>query len=466
MNSQQLFRRSRLCLATGYAVVMGTILGLSSFAMYEAIVQASWNAIEREVESIAGTLHDSVEPMLPQSTAPTSLLQQIFPELCIVAQPCSNNPTLIQRHTTGISDRKTYYIRLYNAQGQILAYSPNHPVPLPPSLNPTPWQIQSATNGSRYRQFTIILHSSHAQHKAGTPSHQHPSWGYFQVGRTLVNFDAETLRLRWLLAIGLPITLILVVASSWWLAGLAMQPIYQSYQQQQQFIADAAHELRSPLASLLATVEALMRLPQTEQKSAQTMLQTIDRQGRRLAALITDLLLLSRLEQNHDQPQFATCCLNTIISDLVEEFSEIAVQAEITLVSHSLPDDLSVVGDEQQLYRATANLIMNAIHYTPSQGKIQVNLERHDRTASITVQDTGIGISPQEQQRIFDRFYRVNQDRARSTGGTGLGLAIAQAIVKTHGGSIKVQSKLNLGSQFIIHLPCTPRYTAQTISEA
>ena len=111
MNDYSLFRHSRLRLALWYAIVMGVILSVSGFGIYRAVMQANWTTMEHEIESIAGTLHDSVEPLLPAAAAPTAILQQIFPDLCLSGKPCNTTPTLIQRHTLGISDRTTYYIR-------------------------------------------------------------------------------------------------------------------------------------------------------------------------------------------------------------------------------------------------------------------------------------------------------------------------------------------------------------------
>ncbi len=451
MNTQQLFRRSRVRLALWYALVMGVILGVSGYGMYRVLVQSNWAALEREIESSAGTLHDSLEPMLPASEEPTGVLKQIFPELCLVGQPCNVRPTLIQRHTTGISDRSIYYIRLFNHQGKLLAYSPNLPSQLPQSFNPEPWQTFDVAPGTRYHQFTTILHGANAGHTAGQPTSQ-PSWGYLQVGRTLEAFDAERNRIRWTFAVALPIVLGLVAASSWWLSGLAMQPIYQSYQQQQQFTANAAHELRSPLASLLATVEAVLRIPPSNQQDVHTMLQTVERQGRRLGHLVSDLLLLTSLENAPAQP-FQPCCLNDLISDLTEEFLELATAADIDLNSQIPGAEVYVQGNGSQLYRLVSNLIANAIQYTPGGGSIFISLSVHDRFAVISVKDTGIGIPTTEQNRIFDRFYRVDGDRSRKTGGTGLGLAIAQTIAHIHKGHLEVKSYVGQGSLFTLHLP-------------
>lgn len=449
MNSQQLFRRSRLRLATWYALVMGGILSLSGLGVARALAQANWVALEREIESIAGTLHDSLEPMLPPAEKPTDVLQRIFPDLCVADQPCEPNPSLIQRHTIGISDRTTYYIRLFDNQGNLLAFSPNQPEPLPSTLNPATWQTLKTKDGSRYHQFTTVLHSAHA-HTPGEEPHEHPAWGSLQVGRTLFAFDAELQRLRWILIGGFPLALGVIAISSWWLSGLAIQPIYQSYQQQQQFTANAAHELRSPLASLLATVEAILRLPSEQTERVPTLLHTVERQGRRLSQLVTDLLLLTNLEQDTTVKPAQPCCLNDIVADLTEELAEFANTTDIHL-SSQIPDNaIHVMGHESQLYRLVSNLMANAIQYTPTGGSVIVSLAARDRSATITVKDTGIGIPVEAQSRIFERFYRVNSDRSRKTGGTGLGLAIAQAIAQRHGSQIVVDSQPQQGSCFTL----------------
>ena len=348
MNSYQLFRRSRIRLALSYALVMGVILSLSGFGMYRSLVQSNWAAMEREMESIAGTLHDSLEPMLPASGDPITVLRQILPELCSMDRPCNTNPTLIQRHTIGISDRSTYYLRLFDRRGELLAFSPNQPAQIPQTLHSTPWQTLRSTDGIRYHQFIIILHGGGTHHGL-QHSHPHSSWGYLQIGRTLESFDAEVNRMQWILS----------------------------------------------------------------------------------------------------------SCLNDLVSDSIEEFLELADAANISLIGQIPNAEIYVLGYESQLYRLVANLIANAIQYTPAGGSVIMSLASDDRTAFIIVKDTGIGIAPSEQNRIFDRFYRVDSDRSRKTGGTGLGLAIVRAIAQVHHGSIQVQSELDRGSKLTLRLPLT-----------
>ncbi len=459
MAKQSLFRRSRLRLSFWYAGVMAVILSLSGLGAYRALIQANWTALEREIESIAGTLHDSVEPLLPASEDPTRVLQQIFPELCLVGQPCNTTPTLIQRHTIGISDRTTYYIRLFDSRGTLLGFSPNQPEQLPATLIKTPWQTFQTESGDRYHQFTILLHGN----DTGTSS---SNWGYMQIGRSLTAFDAEVTRIQQILLVGFPLMLGLVAASSWWLSGIAMRPIYLSYQQQKQFTADAAHELRTPIASLLATIEALRKVPPTSPEDANSLRSQIEKQGRRISQLFTDLLNLTHIEQtpSSSSSPFRRCCLNDMVSDLIEEFSELAEEADIQLSSYLPQSSIYVMGNESQLYRLISNLMTNAIQYTPASGRVDVHLLVRDRVSYLKVIDSGIGIDPEEQDRIFDRFYRVRRDRSRQTGGNGLGLAIAQAIAQAHNGQLNVESQPEKGSIFTLQLAVSQPKIEKSIS--
>lgn len=459
MAKQSLFLRSRLRLSLWYAGVMALILSLSGLGAYRALIQANWTALEREIESIAGTLHDSVEPLLPTSEDPTEvlqLLQQIFPELCLVGQPCNTTPTLIQRHTIGISDRSTYYIRLFDSQETLLGFSPNQPKPLSTTLIKTPWQTFQTDTGDRYHQFTILLHGN----DIGLSS---SNWGYMQIGRSLTAFDAEVARIQGILLVGFPLMLGLIAASSWWLSGIAMRPIYLSYQQQKQFTANAAHELRTPIASLLATIEALKKVPPTSLEDANSLRSQIEKQGRRISQLFTDLLNLTHIEQTSPS-SLHQCCLNEIVSDLTEEFLELAEEAGIQLSNRMPPSPINIMGNESQLYRLISNLMSNAVQYIPAGGTVEVHLSQRDHVAYLKVVDNGIGIDPKEQDRIFERFYRVRRDRSRQTGGNGLGLAIAQAIAQAHNGQLNVESQPGKGSTFILQLAVSQPKVKKSIS--
>lgn len=305
------------------------------------------------------------------------------------------------------------------------------------------WQFLKDIKGKDYHQITLVLHTQ-----------DHQDWGYMQVGRSLEEFNHYLDSVKLMLVLGLLLAMAMIAAASWWLSGLAMQPIYKSYQQIQQFTADAAHELRTPLAATGATVESALLMSQIDEKETRDILQTIQRQNQRLTALVGDLLMLARLDRQTQKLQREICCLNDIVNDLVEEFEAMAITAGVKLKSSiQIDEPVNILGNTDQLYRLVSNLIFNAIQYTPKGGEVTVVLERNDNSAVIKVHDTGIGIAKYELTRIFDRFYRVSSDRSRVSGGSGLGLAIAQAIVYAHKGTLNVYSELGKGSTFIVQLP-------------
>ncbi|MBF2050756.1 MAG: two-component sensor histidine kinase [Elainella sp. C42_A2020_010] len=446
MHQNQLFNWTRLKLAGWYSIVMGLILCLFGLAIYHVMARAHWYGLDQELEVVSGTLHDALEPNLAQPGVINPEVQALLPSLCLENPDLENvdcsTQTATERHILGVVQQEGYYLRFLNPAKGVVATIGYQPENLIAQRQQT-WQTLEDAEGTRYQQVTLSLKTRDQQF-----------WGYMEVGRSLKEFDDHLFTLKWLLLIGLPLTLSLVALASWWLAGLAMRPVYRSYDQIQQFTADAAHELRTPLAAIRATVESVLQSPNLSEAESRNTLQIVERQNNRLAQLVQDLLLLSRMDIQKTVPKRQPCCLNDLISDVVEEFAALAMAADVRLDAKINPSQiLYVLGDEEQLYRLLANLVTNAIQYTPNNGFVVMTLERDDHHALVKVQDTGIGISAADQMRIFDRFYRVNYDRSRTTGGSGLGLAIAQAIVNAHQGNIQVQSEIGKGSSFTVRLP-------------
>ncbi len=439
MNQNKLFNRTRWQLAISYAAVMGLILSLLGFGVYKAIAHAHWVALDRELESVAGTLHDSLELKLQQPGRLEPIVNELLPNLRLMGVN-DIKEQLPSRHTLSAINQGHYYIRLFDKSGNLIATAGAYPKELLATFNSQHWQTITDSKGNIYHQISVSLHTQNQK-----------NWGYFQVGRSLQDFNNYLSTVKLVLKLGLPTALILVGFSSWWLAGLAMKPIYASYRQIQQFTADAAHELRTPLAASPATVESGLLMSQLDEKEAREILRTVDRQNRRLTQLVADLLLLARMDNQAIPYHPQLCCLNDLVSDLVEELAAMAIASGVALTSE-LPvhQPLTIIGDSNQLYRLVFNLIVNAIQYTSPGGQVTVILEKTDHLVVIHVQDTGCGIAAEDQKQIFDRFYRVNSSRDRVTGGSGLGLAIAQAIALAHGGSLTVQSKLGTGSIFTL----------------
>lgn len=449
MQHNRLFNQTRLQLAGWYAAVMGTILGLVGLTTYQLVAHSHWEAVQQELQSISGTLHDSLEPKLKQAGRLEPAVQTVLPNLCWVGHQCAIAPNELTRHSLNAFQQSGYYIRFFDRQGTLLATAGQVPMGLAIQLDDHNWQTLKAQNDLRYQQYSLRL-----KNDRGLP------WGYMQVGRSLKEFDDHLVFLKLTMLAGLPVAILLVAFASWSLAGLAMKPIYRSYQKMQQFTADAAHELRTPLATIRAIVESTRGVEILTEADAQEALAGIDRQSQRLVQLAQDLLLLSRLEASSETAvhQIAavrpSCCLNDLILDVVESLSVLNIAAPIYLTAQIQAQELLyVTGNESQLGRLITNLVTNALQYTPEGGKVTVTLAQEDQHALIQVQDTGMGIEIADQAYIFDRFYRVSRDRSRHTGGAGLGLAIAQAIAQAHQGRLEVQSSLGEGSTFTLRLP-------------
>lgn len=485
MNQNSLFQNTKLRLTCYYAGVMGVILSICGLGVYEAIAHAHWMTLDREIESVAGALHDSLETVLQQPGKLEPDILRIIPDLCLIKSEKDeitpmvfihnpkpklkeNNPNdelnclpIIhpensqELHRLAPYHHHDYFIRLLNNSGDLVAFTGTHHLDLFPHSQGEIWQTFRDKKKIRYRQYSLILHTRNQQ-----------NWGTLKLGRSLQDFDQYMTIVTLILVIGLPLALILVGFASWKLSGIAMEPIYYSYQQIQQFTADAAHELRTPLAAIRATVESTIRLEPLSENEAKETLKTVERQNYRLSELVKDLLLLSRMDQATVSLSKKSCCLNDLINDTHEELAAMGLNAEIFLKTEIRgTEPIYIIANEEQIYRVIFNLVINAIQYTPPGGQIILSLESRHQQAIIQVQDTGIGIPLNEQNRIFDRFYRVHSDRSRKTGGSGLGLAIVKAIIQAHRGSIEVESQPESGSTFTVRFPLKPTPTFITYSQ-
>ena len=439
MKQSKLFERSRWQLASWYTAIISLILLICALGVYEATAHAHRISVNQELESVAGTLHDSLLPVLQQPGKLEPEVKELLPNTCLVGN-CYNQDRLRSLRLGAIGQDK-YYLRMFDLSKNLLAVAGMQPE-LPQVSNQQQWETLIDAEGDRYRQISFLLHTQKGK-----------NWGYLQVGRSLQDFDIYVVNVRRILLIGVPLIVLLVVAASWWLSGLAIRPIYRSYQQMQQFTADAAHELRNPLAAIQATAQSDLMLPNLSENKAKDTLKSIVRQNKRLSYLVADLLTLCRIDgeinSNTSNPKREKVALTNLIVEVEEDLLALAMASEIELSSLiKVSKPITVIGDRQQLYRLIMNLVTNAIQYTPAGGQVSLSLTEEHHDAVICVRDTGIGIAKKEQKRIFDRFYRVDKARSRSKGGSGLGLAIAKAIAIAHNGSLSVQSEIGKGSIF------------------
>ncbi len=226
--------------------------------------------------------------------------------------------------------------------------------------------------------------------------------------------------------------------------------INDSYQSQVQFVSDASHELRTPISVIQGYVNLLDRWGKNDEKTMQESIDAIKGETENMKELVEQLLFLARGDNE-------TIQLHKESFDVCEVIHEIAREAKMIDTNHNFQMDLKchafINADKQLIKQAIRILVDNSIKYTPDGEKIILRVSGDDNTVRITVQDSGIGIPPDSIPRIFDRFYRSDESRARKTGGSGLGLSIAQWIIERHEAHFEVLSRLDIGTRVTVVMP-------------
>ena len=317
-----------------------------------------------------------------------------------------------------------------------------------------------------------------------------------QVGMSLENMVKTRRRFLVIMASVLPFALLLAGGGGWLLARRALKPVDRmtrtaqrisaehldgrlqetgsddeldrlaktlndmlgrldgAFHQMRQFSADASHELQTPLTILKGEMEVALRLqrsPDEYQRVLRSGLEEIDR----INHLVAGLLLLARADAGVLRLDLQPLALKDLLQEVCEQMRVVADDRSINLHSN-LPAPVIVRGDREHLRRLLLNLVDNAIKYTSTGGSVTLSLQSDNDWASLMISDTGIGLSRDEQQLIFNRFHRATDTRSRDERGVGLGLSIARSIAEAHGGRVHVESAPGKGSTFTVLLPANP----------
>lgn len=223
-----------------------------------------------------------------------------------------------------------------------------------------------------------------------------------------------------------------------------------AFAQQQQFTADAAHELRTPVSVILTQTQTALQRERAAAEYRETV-EACERSAQRMRRLIESLLELARLDAGQETMKRLRFDLARMVNDCVEQLQPIAGQRHVNVLTELVP--VEITGDAERLAQVITNLLVNAIQYNRPDGEVRIKLEAQTGLALLTVADTGPGISAEDLPHVFERFYRGDKSRTVSNGNAGLGLAISKAIVEAHGGTIEVSSKPGTGSTFTVRLP-------------
>ncbi len=224
-----------------------------------------------------------------------------------------------------------------------------------------------------------------------------------------------------------------------------------------EFVANVSHELKTPIAAVKGFAETLLSGGVKDEQTSRSFLQIIYDESERLNRLIGDILELSKIESKRSPLNFSPIHLQPFFETIREMLNASAAKKNITL-DMQVPEELFMEADEDRLRQIFVNLISNAINYTQDGGQVRLNVretlsQQGEERIIFDVMDTGMGIPRKDLPRIFERFYRVDKARSRSSGGTGLGLSIVKHLVELHHGQVTVESEVNIGSTFTVNLP-------------
>lgn len=275
------------------------------------------------------------------------------------------------------------------------------------------------------------------------------------IVQVLINIDRELSFMKVLLTTLLilnVISIFLLALINWLLVGKSIVPVRHAWDQQKEFIADASHEIRTPLSVIQANLDALTANPDLSVVENLRWINNIKTETQQMAKLTEDLLLLAKKDANQLLFQREYIDLSRVVQETVEELRPLYKQAKIKLELNN-KSKVHLLADEFRMKQLLVILLDNALKYTLENGTVEVNINSNDGEVLLEIIDSGIGIKKEEQQFIFERFYRVDKTRSREAGGTGLGLPIAAWIIEEHEGTIELTSSVNVGTIFRIKFP-------------
>ena len=345
-----------------------------------------------------------------------------------------------------------YFYAISDADGQILSSSPYLDAE---ALASTSTLVKAINNGDTFADTTS---------SKGEPQRIYVfpvtvsggSGAIVQIGRSTEPEEAALSQLRIILLAVLAVSIVPAILGGYLLSGRALRPIKTAMDSQRTFIADASHELRTPVTVVRTNAELLKRHlgPETTQTggSDEVALDDILSESERLGRMVDQMLKLAEADAGARTLLTSEVSLKEVVETVARSMRSLAEVRRVSLETQ-LVEDVSISGDPSRMRELVSVLLDNAVKYADAGDRVEITVRKEHKRAIIRVSDNGPGIPAHALPHVFDRFYRVDKARSRESGGTGLGLAIARHIVDAHGGTISVESTLGEGTVVTVELP-------------
>ena len=378
--------------------------------------------VDRELDGLTATLANLVRDELKEQSTAAAAAEDVV-------------------QTLAISGRA---VAVLDARGMPLAATWNgfelHDLPPASPTGRTVWNATTAAGAWR-------VHAQHADFESTA--------FVLLAASPLADVRREQHEVQEAMLVGIPIALVCAAAGGLWLASIGLRPITAALQTQRQFMADASHELRTPVSVVRTAADVALGRPRREEADYRETLTIVADQSRRLSRLVDDMLVLARADAGGYPLRPVDLYLDDVIAECRRAVAVLAAERGVTIEAPHLPE-IPFRGDEGLLRQLVLNVVQNAIQHTPPGGSVAIDVRQAD-DITVRVSDTGPGIAPADRARIFDRF--VQLDAARRANGTGLGLPIAKWITEAHGGTLILERSGPTGSTFCISLPAQPALT-------
>lgn len=343
-------------------------------------------------------------------------------------------PDLVEQHGP-VVNQQNLGLQWFSSEGKLLASKGSLPIRVPLSV---------AVGFESQRRPHAILLTEPVVREGKTV-------GYLRTGLSMEFTDRSRERLRNGLFFAILSSIGLAALSTWIIVKEAVKPTRSVIKQLTQLTADVSHELKTPITAIKMNADVLSQYSKLEPYEKE-LVDSIAHAAQQMNSTVQDLLLLAQIETIPASYE-SNATVGVLIGDVLSELSVFIEQKSIAIDSHIENPSLKIAAKDADIKRVLANVVKNAVQFSPQNSKVIILSKAHKSEVLIEVQDFGLGIQPEDQSRVFDRFWRADKARSGGIGGSGLGLSIAQTIVQRYRGSLSVASVFGEGATFKILLP-------------